>query len=597
MTFIASVHDRFKDRIQVWEKNNGKRSFKEYPGNHYFYVPAALGDFTSVTGETLKKVQFSSRGDFESAIHSYPKRFESDLNPLERCMMDVYAGKAPPKLVFGFVDIEVDYDPAIGWPKPSNPYAPVNALTLYKTDHTYVTWAVPPPGWSATGCSITDEMINDNYIICRDERDLLTQFLAQLESVDIISGWNSDFFDLPYLGKRIEMLFGQPGLRKLEFDQSPLPRWGEAERFKGGAKEIVLQLQSRVHIDYMRLFKKFNLEGRQSHALAAIADDELEIPKLHYNGSLYELYRGTWRPNRKSLMQKPESEWDELYTAQVERELLSMEIEKLTKNNQDTADYQAAYDELDKKVKTLSFIKFIVYNRRDVEIIVQLDDKFKYLELANAMVHEATVNFGAIFGSVQLIDTAIMNFCHTVLKKICFDRSHMPKQQVEGALVMSPRIGFHRKIGSVDINSLYPTTYRLLNLSPEKIVGQLLGYEDDWRAIYNARKNPNNDLLMKRKVIFRLEGMGPDDDLELTVEDMIEMITERKFAVSAYGTILDQGNGPGLLPAVLTYWFKGRKEMQAKKKEFAKKAAEIKKEGIKLSPEQLSEIKLLLEKK
>jgi len=579
LTFIASVYDKFKDKIHVWEKNDGKRVFKEHPGNHYFYAPDQLGDYTAVTGEKLKKVQFSSRADMESGIHSYPLRFESDLNPLERCMMDVYASKPVPKLVYSFIDIEVDYDPSIGWPRPSNPYAPINSLTLYKTDASYVTWAVPPVGWLAMGAKFTDEMLAENYIICKDERDLLEQYFKYLESADLVSGWNSEFFDMPYLGKRVEMLFGQPGLRKLEFDRAPLPRWGEAERFKGGSKEIILQMQSRVHLDYMRLFKKFNLEGRQSHALAAIADDELDIPKLHYNGSLYQLYRGLWRPNLAAL--KPAEEWDELYTAQVEREMIYQEIQTRMAQAQGglgevaDADLHSAYEALDNRVKELSFITFVIYNRRDVEIIVQLDDTFKYLDLANAMVHMATVNFGAVFGSVQLIDTAILNYCHTELHQICFDRQHKPKQEVEGALVMTPKIGLHKKIASVDIRSLYPSTYRLLNLSPEKIVGQLLGYEDDWKIIKAAHQNPDNDLLQNKKVILRLEGQGVDDDLNITARELIDLLKARKFALSAYGTILDQGNGMGLLPAVLTYWFNGRIDLQAKKKEYAKKAEQI----------------------
>lgn len=563
MSFISSFQDRFKDRVIVWERtDDGKRVIREYKSPYYFYVPQKDGAYESVTGEKLAKLTFPSKGDFEQAVHSYPKRFESDLTPLEKVMMDNYAGRTPPKLVYGFLDIEVDYDPNVGFPRPGNPYAPVNSLTLYNTNtKAYVTYCVPPPGWNRIGCRLPDSMVADNYVVCSDETELLKRFMEDIEPIDIVSGWNSEFFDMPYLGKRIELLFGTSGMRKLGFDMAPAPRWGEAERFKGGAKEIVLDLMSRVHLDYMRLFKKFNLEGRQSYSLAAIAADEIDVDKMTYDGTLYELYHGTWSPNLNAL--KPAEEWDELYQAQVERAILAEDMGS------------DAYREADRIVKQLSFIKFITYNRVDVTVIVKLDQKFKYLDLANAMVHEATVNFGSIFGSVQLIDTAIINFCHLKLKKIVFDRTHRPKQQVEGALVMSPRIGLHRMIGSVDINSLYPSTYRSLNLSPEKIVGQFMGYEDDWRAIYKANKDPGNDLLKMKKVTLRLEGSGPDEDLEMTVGDALELLKERKFAVSGYGTVLDQGNGEGLLPAVLTYWFVGRKEMQAEKKKYAKQAKEV----------------------
>jgi DNA polymerase elongation subunit (family B) len=573
--FISSFHDRYKDKITVWERHpSGKRITKEYSPDYYFYVPDKLGDFTAVTGETLKKLTFKNKAEFDQGVLAHQKRFESDLNPLEKCMMDNYAGLKAPTLVYGFVDIEVDYDPTIGWSSPSNPYAPINAVTLYRSDlKKYVTYGVPPPGWSKLGLTLPDIMINEDYIICGDELELLTRFLDDIEVIDILSGWNSEFFDLPYIGKRIEMLLGNLGMRKLGFDRAPPPRWGEAERFKGGNKELVLDLMSRVHLDYMRVFKKFNLEGRQSHALAAIADDELDIPKLHYEGSLYELYRGLWRPNLNTL--RPDDQWTDLYTAQVQATL-----EPSEENNN--------------LVKYLSFIEFLVYNRRDVEIIVKIDEKFKYLDTANTMVHEATVNFGSIFGSVQLIDTAIINICHLQLKKIVFDKTHRPKQQVEGALVMTPVIGLHKWIGSVDINSLYPSVYRSLNLSPEKIVGQLMGYEDDWKKLFLANKYPKNDVYQNKTVIFRLEGMDTSDGLNLTAGEMIDLMKTRKFAVSGYGTVLDQGNGEGLLAFVLSYWFKGRKEMQAKKKEFAKKAKSILDNGVKLSAPDLSELKKLL---
>ena len=260
--------------------------------------------------------------------------------------------------------------------------------------------------------------------------------------------------------------------------------------------------------------------------------------------------------------------WDDLYRVQVEREMLFREMED---GNVDP-DVANAYEELNLLARHLSFIKFAVYNRRDVEVLVGIDKKFKYIQLASQMVHEATVNFPAIFGSVQLIDSAITNFCHSVLKKIVFDKKHKAGEKVEGALVMTPKVGFHRWIGSCDINSLYPSTYRSLNLSPEKIVGQLLEYETGWRIVYDAVLYPLDDLRQNKRVTFRLEGTKVEEALSLSAGEMVSLLRDRKFALSAYGTVLDQGNGEGLLSAVLSYWFKGRKELQALKKQFSSKA-------------------------
>lgn len=526
MSFISAYHDRQRGKVLVWDKPPGsaQRRLREHSAPYYFYVPDESGEHTSITGVKLRKVVCTSKFDHENRCKDHRVRYESDVPPLDRLLMDLYSKERPPELTVGIIDIEVDYDPNIGFATTDTAYAPINAVTIYRSDlKRYFTLAVPPKSWR--GELPPDMSVDDGWFVVGDERELLSTFLDLIDECDVLTGWNSEFFDLPYLGKRIELLFGASGLRRLGFSGGPSPYWGELERFKHSEeKDLVLNLVSRVHLDYLRLFKKFNLEGRQSYALGAIGEDTVDEPKLEYEGSLNQLY------------------------------------------NQD-------------------FPKFCRYNRHDTAIIVKIDAKFKYVQLANEMVHEATVNFGAIFGSVQLIDTAIMNFAHNQLGKIVSDKEHVPKEVVEGALVLTPQVGLHEWIGSCDINSLYPSTYRALNLSPEKIVGQLTRFEEDWRAVYEASSRPELPGLLDKKVTLRLEGNDdPDADLVLTVGELTDLIRDKKFALSAYGTVLDQSSGEGLLPAVLSYWFKTRKELQAQAKGHAKAAESLLDQlGVKVS--------------
>jgi len=323
--FIASHHDRKSDKIVVWEKSEtGKRITRSYDSPYDFYVPDQNGPFKAVTGIKLSKLTFSNKREFDEACRSHPLRFESDISPQEKVMMS-YFGKKVPILNVGYIDIEVDYDPNVGFSSPSNAYAPINAITLYRSDiKTYITLAVAHQDWKG---SLPDNMLEDNYFLYRSERELLENFFVWIEDCDVLTGWNSEFFDLPYIGKRIELLFGQSAIKRLAFPDGPAPRWGEKDRFKGATKkELVLELGSRIHLDYMALFKKFTLGGRQSYSLASITEDELDVPKLKYEGTLAELYQGTYRPNLNSI--KPEKECDDLYRANVEREQIRQEIER-----------------------------------------------------------------------------------------------------------------------------------------------------------------------------------------------------------------------------------------------------------------------------
>jgi DNA polymerase elongation subunit (family B) len=583
--------------VLVWEKlASGQRVRKLYDPPYYFYRRDDAGPFISTSGVHLKKVNCSSSSDFDEAIADAQLRrltlFESDVNPLERILMDIYSTKPAPELTIGLLDIEVDYNPDIGYAGPANPYAPINAFTLCVNGR-MCTVAVPPKSWGPDD-KLPAEL--SEVILVTNEVELLELMLDFLQPCDVLSGWNSEFYDLPYIAKRIELVMGKHVLDRLALEGGPSPRWTEKARFKHSKeKDPVIDLISRVHLDYLRLFQKFDLTKRQSYSLSNVSLEELKEDKVEFDGTLAELY-----------------------------------------NN--------------------DFVKFVTYNIHDVTLLVRLDAKFRYIELANQMVHMASVNFDSVFGSVQLIDTAIMNYAHNTLQRIVNDRNVRPEgDPVEGAIVVTPNVGFYRWIGACDINSLYPSTIRSLNLSLEKLVGQIIGPSDldnGWVEVKLPRgvsthivsKKYRVDVVVHRNATTTravwtyykdLDGNGatdtnvrygnrtenittPQDDavydaneygwrvwsavaldpespfkdfmldvkfdhdpqvLALPANVVVDYCKENKCAVSAYGTILDQGNGQGLVPEVLTSWFFGRKEMQAEKKKYGKLADKLLAEG------------------
>ena len=541
--YIGIADDWDNDKILVWERvDHSTRHRMVYDPPRYFFIEDDDGDYLSMFGTKLKKLSFDSSTEFKEAKKLYTRKYESDIQPVQRVLMDSYFNKPIPPLNFGFLDIEAEVIKGAGFSRPSDPFAPINAITLYRQwDDRYICVAVPPKSFQydkaspikidVTQYDFTD--INCTLHIVSSEIELLEIFLQELEPFDFISGWNSEFYDLPYIYKRIEKVFGKNATKRLNFTSNSLPREKFVERF--GKSELTIQLQGRSHLDYQDMFKKFTFEGRESFRLDAISHDELGVKKLHYTGSLSDLY-----------------------------------------NNE--------------------FIKFIHYNIIDVILIKMLDDKFKFVQLVNQMAHENTVTFDAILGTTKYVDSGISNFAINTLEVRVKDKQTHIHSKVEGAIVLTPNVGLHDWIGSVDINSLYPSTIRSLNLSPEKVIGQFDTIETQERlknvpefaeVLSQLRKKgkDGHDFLIAAAKEEDWRGiMIHEDDfphtlhfedfnhapLTLTGKEWKQVFIEQKWAISAYGTVLDQSSGPGIVPQLLAYWYSERKRLQAEKKKWTK---------------------------
>lgn len=512
--YVAAWVDWAADKIVVLERDtDGKLYRVRYNPPYYFYVPDEEGEYESIFGDKLTRAEFGSREEFEHAKKHFPVRFESDIQPLKRVLMDYYYDRPTPLVNYAFIDIEVDYSQKIGFASPANPYAPISAVTIYQSwTGKYLTFVVPPPNHKGTVVDVQDrieDLIKNNHlregitpriVFCGDELELLGKMLEELVDADIISGWNSEFFDIPYIAKRLLHNGGEPMLARLEHPGVKLPKEEKVMRF--GTEEIIYKLSGKSHLDYLRLFQKFTFEGRTSYALGNILEEEVGIGKLEYEGTLEELYQN-------------------------------------------------------------DFATFVAYNFRDVDGLVQLDSKFKFIALANQMAHENTVHFDAVLGTVAYVETGIANHAHYKLNKIVHDKVITEHDKVEGAIVLTPKFGMHEWIGSVDINSLYPNTIRSLNISPEMIVGQFTAKEDAWRDIRSGNSNRHTLILESGEQHIA------------SAAEWKQVLEDQKWAVSAYGTVFDQGKGVGVVADILRYWYSERKRLQAEKKKWAQKVKQL----------------------
>jgi DNA polymerase elongation subunit (family B) len=512
MTYISSALTYERDKVIVWERepNGGRRIQKRYDAPYYFYVKDDAGTDKDIYGNSITKIDFDNYDDFNNAVKRRKEDgellYESDIQADYKILSEKYFGKIPGKLNTTFFDIEVDYDPARGFSSPENPYAPISAVAIYH-QHTneMLVYAVPPDkSWFQK--TIPNELTSlAKIVLCKNEKELLGYLLDEFEDSDILSGWNSEGYDIPYVYERLKKVLGQHAANRLSFKDARVPKYKEVKQ-KHGKVLQKLEIFGRVHIDYMILTQKFEPGERDSSALENVAEEVLpHLKKLTYEGSLAQLYHN-------------------------------------------------------------DFLYFLRYNIRDCEILQGFEEKKGFMALAVILSHMDAGQIEDVIGTIKLTELSMINHCHHVLNQ----RVHDTKKDFDivegkygGAIVLKPQAGLHEKVGSIDARSLYPSTMRTINISPETIIGQFLNDDADYT------------FLRKGAAYKDLTVRFEDGSVETRSNaEWIEFFREVGYAVSGFGTIFDQ-NRQGILPALLTSWFNQRKEYQ-------KKAAEAEREYLRL---------------
>jgi DNA polymerase elongation subunit (family B) len=524
MSYVDALYDRNQDRIHIVERVRGERVYREYPANYIFYFDDPRGKFRTVYGTPVSRFSTRSNKEFqkEIRINSNKRVWESDINPVFRCLEENYLGAESPKLHTAFFDIEVDFDPERGFSKPEDPFNPITAISVYLDwMDRLVTLVVPPKSYSwATAEEICAKY--DNCFLFEREEDLLNTFLDIIDDADILSGWNSEGFDIPYMVMRVTRVLNKDDTRRFCL-WGQLPKQRTFERF--GAENLTFDLIGRVHMDYMQLYRKYTYEERHSYSLDAIGEYELEERKTQYEGTLDQLY------------------------------------------NKD-------------------FPKFIDYNRQDTMLVAKLDKKLRFLDLANELAHDNTVLLPTTMGAVAVTEQAIINEAHQrgMVVPNRKGRDDQGDTQAAGAYVAFPKKGMHDWIGAIDINSLYPSAIRALNMAQESIVGQLRPVMTD-RYIQEKMSSGSSFADAWENMFGSLEYtavMNAEPGTEITVDweaggsdvmsaaDIWRMIfdSNQPWMLSANGTIFSYEQ-KAVVPGLLERWYAERKELQAKKKEAA----------------------------
>ena len=529
MSYIDALFDRDHDRIHIVGREHGQRYFREYPATYIFYYDDPRGKFRSIYGTPVSRFSSRANKEFrkELRIHSGKKIYESDINPVFRCLEENFKGLEAPRLHTAFFDIEVDFDPVKGYSRPDDPFNPITSITVYLDwlDQ-LITLAVPPRHMSRdTADQIAAEF--DNTFIFDSERELLDTFLNLIDDADVLTGWNSEGFDIPYTVMRTTRVLSKDDTRRFCL-WNQLPKQRTFERF--GAENLTFDLVGRVHMDYMQLYRKYTYEERHSYSLDAILEYEGLAGKTKFEGTLDQLY------------------------------------------NQ-------------------NFKTFLEYNRQDVNGIAELDRQLRFLDLANTLAHENTVLLPTTMGAVAVTEQAIINEAHErgMVVPARQERLSDDDTQAAGAYVAYPRKGIHEYIGSIDINSLYPSVIRALNMGPETIVGQLrpimtdryirerqlggMSFAAAWEGLF-ATLEYTAVMEQQRGTEITIDWQSGDETVHSAAEVWrLIFDSNQPWMLTANGTIFTYEK-EAVIPGLLKRWYAERKEMQAKLQECTTKADE-----------------------
>ena len=399
-------------------------------------------NYKTLDGRYVEPHQFAS---IEKAKDWYDSRKNQDVifgnNQYAYCYIsDEYPNDVPwdkDKICIVTIDIEVECEN--GFPNPRQAEEPLLSITLKNHQNKKImVWGLH---------EFQNYRDDVKYIQCKDEVDLLRKFVHEWSVIepDVITGWNTEFFDIPYLCNRLAKVFDEESVKAL----SPWGRVHDREVYQMGRRHQIYTIYGIAALDYFDLYRKFTYTNQERYTLDHIAFVELGERK---DGNPFETFK----------------EW-----------------------------YQKDYQ------------SFIEYNITDVELVDKLEDKMRLIELCLTMAYDAKVNLTDVLGSVRYWDNIIYNHLRKQNIVIPQKRESEKSEKFEGAYVKDPQVGMHKWVMSFDLNSLYPHLIMQYNISPETLVDDCEMVEGMVDKILNGKaKNKTEHCMTPNGAFFRKDDKG-----------------------------------------------------------------------------------------
>ena len=473
--YQAIHYEKRKNKIHLWDD---KRGHLIVPFKKYAYVKNQTGLHFTLDGDKVKKVYDWDNDD--------PNLFESDVPILTRFLVDQYTDSddVSEGIRTLFFDIEVEV--VDGFPDVMKANEKITSIAFYdELTEKYFCYTLDEK-------RKLENWENEHEVVelFQTEYELLNKFYQKYIEISphILSGWNSEFFDIPYLYNRSVNVLGKSVADML----SPIRDVMYSEYKK---KHTIAGVSS---LDYLTLYRKFSVNQQSSYRLDYIGELEVGMKKIEYQGTLNDLYE----------------------------------------------------KDLD---------KFIEYNIRDVKILVELDKKLDFINIARGIAHLGHVPYEDVMMSSRYLEGAILVY----LKKIGVVAPNKPPRpkkmddgdKFAGAYVQPPQRGRHDWVYDLDITSMYPSVIRSLNISPETKVGKVEG----WDAEEFLKKD-----LKKTYTLCNRHGKEIDT---ISNTDLGDYLENTGLSIASNG-VMYRTDKQGLIPALLTKWFNERVEMRKLVKKF-----------------------------
>ena len=406
MKFYTNV-EQAGNRLLFRGYEGGQSVSYRVPFNPTLYIPTKnYSEWRTLEGDCVEPVKQGSINEAKEFVKKYKDVEDFDIYGNTRYLYQYIAEQHPEEEIAYDVskirvfNIDIETAAENGFPNIETADQEILAITI-KDSYTgrFLVFGARP-------FDNKDSMVD--YMHFRSEESMLSAFLDYWNQnfPDVITGWNVQLFDIPYIARRIDRVLGEKYTKML----SPWKLISSREIFIKGRKQIAYDLPGISTLDYLELYRKFTYTNQESYRLDHICFVELGEKKLDH--SEYDTFKEFY-----------ENDWQ----------------------------------------------KFIEYNIHDVRLVDKLDDKMKLLELAFTMAYDAKVNYEDVFSQVRMWDNYIYVELLKRKIAIPPKKEATKTEKYAGAYVKEPIPGFYDWVVSFDLNSLYPHLIMQYNISPETL--------------------------------------------------------------------------------------------------------------------------------